>query len=723
MERYENIVKIEEIRRLIDENLYTKAAMVLDTMDINRIKSLTDLSIIADVLTQNDRYEEAMEILLKIYHKSKTRRVVYQLVDISIRIEDLDLANEYLRLYIKLAPTDSHRFIFRYCIDKINQEPYEILLDSLEQLKEYEYSETWAYELAKVYHKAGMKDKCVRECSDIILWFGEGVYVEKAKLLKAFYVGELNPVQLIYGKDKKEAMKQQLNLDKTKDYSAMREEINRYLAKEEAESIGESRNPDYEFIDSESDAGENIENNIENNSENDLENYTEVEAIAYEEDMDTQMIAITSEETIIFEQNIIGDAQGVDATVMPELGTEQGRYETNRINVETGIETETETDTETDHVVNINTNTDVKTVEVIDAVISALINAETEHNAETDYRTETAFHAQRNNITKTDYKTEIGHNTNTEGNADNNIESNIENTTESNTEVDTENTTKRNADNYAENNLDNTDEVSNSHESEGDIYSYLTQAGFDVGEEFGAFLLVEGLKEEIKHTLESILSDSNGINHLVIAGSKKSGRSTLAKKICRGLYALNWIKSPKIAMISGEKLNLVNLSQQKDKLRDTTIVIEKASQLSLETCGNLANFLEEMSDSVFVILEDEYENMEDILKNQDINKYFKNYIVLEKYTERDLFRFANEYIHQHNYQLLDEAKEAFFTNIKQLLVQGEGTLEQVIHFSKTCVEAADHRYKSQLADILNNRNLDIEDLLYIVKEDIGGIHG
>ncbi|MDF2878601.1 MAG: hypothetical protein K0S30_1697, partial [Clostridia bacterium] len=234
MERYENIIKIEEIRRLIDENLYTKAAKILDTMDISRIKALTDLSIIADVLTQNDRYEEAIEILLKIYNKSKTRRVLYQLVDISIRMEDLDKANEYLKLYIKLAPTDSQRFVFRYCIDKLNQESYEVLLDSLEQLKEYEYIETWAYELAKVYHKAGMKDKCVRECSDIILWFGEGAYVEKAKLLKAFYVGEINSAQIISAKNKKDALKQR-GLDKTKDYSSMRAEINEYLAKEEKE--------------------------------------------------------------------------------------------------------------------------------------------------------------------------------------------------------------------------------------------------------------------------------------------------------------------------------------------------------------------------------------------------------------------------------------------------------------------------------------------------------
>lgn len=233
MDKYENIVKLEEIRKLVDDNQYIKAIKVLDSMDINRIKSLTDLSIIADVFIQNERYDDATKVLYKMYDKTKARRILYQLVEVSIKRGYIEEAEENLDKYIKAAPSDSYRYIFRYCIDKRKGEPFEILIHSLEQLKEYEYIEKWAYELAKLYHKAGMKDKCIRECSDIVLWFGEGLYVEKAKLLKAYYVGEIDPIHMLKADEKKEA-EIKLGLDKTKDYSSIRSQIDQFLAEGEA---------------------------------------------------------------------------------------------------------------------------------------------------------------------------------------------------------------------------------------------------------------------------------------------------------------------------------------------------------------------------------------------------------------------------------------------------------------------------------------------------------
>jgi len=239
MIRYENRIKMQEIRRLVEEHQYIKAAHVVDTLELSKIKSLTDLSVIADVLIQNDRFDDALQVLSKVYAKSKTRRILYQLVELSIRSKDVEEAEKYLLQYMKVAPQDSYRFIFRYSIDKLKNEPYEVLIDSLEELKEYDYVEKWAYELAKLYHKAGKKDKCVRECSDIVLWFGDGIYVEKAKLLKGYYVGEIDPIRMLKATEKREAEKR-LGLDKTKDYSSMKNEIDKFIAEEE--NAGQNEN-------------------------------------------------------------------------------------------------------------------------------------------------------------------------------------------------------------------------------------------------------------------------------------------------------------------------------------------------------------------------------------------------------------------------------------------------------------------------------------------------
>ena len=112
-------------------------------------------------------------------------------------MHDIQYAERFLIEYESLAPNDFYNYIFRYKIDKIKGEPYEKLIDTLETLKSIEYIEKWAYELAKLYYKADMEEECINECSDIILWFGAGSYVEKAKMLKSYYSGETNKESMI----------------------------------------------------------------------------------------------------------------------------------------------------------------------------------------------------------------------------------------------------------------------------------------------------------------------------------------------------------------------------------------------------------------------------------------------------------------------------------------------------------------------------------------------
>lgn len=194
---YDIIVKTEEIRRRVQEGDYETAQKVIDTMKLKKVKNMADLSLLAEVLTQNKRYDEAMELLNRVYKKSKTRRTLYQMVYVSIGRKNTQDAEYYFNKYKEIAPNDYSIYIFRYKIDKLKKKPYEVLINSLKELKKKTYIEKWAYELAKMYYKAGMEKECIKECSDIILWFGEGSYVEKAKILKAYYSGEVNKDEII----------------------------------------------------------------------------------------------------------------------------------------------------------------------------------------------------------------------------------------------------------------------------------------------------------------------------------------------------------------------------------------------------------------------------------------------------------------------------------------------------------------------------------------------
>ena len=190
MARYENVLKCAQIKKLVDEKRFRKAARILETMDISTVKSVTDLNAIAEVFIKTDQYDEAKQVYERIYARAKSRRVLYRLIYLALRNEELTQAERYYEEYVQLDPDNSDRLILRYRIDKAKGVSRSDLIKTLEQLKREDYMEEWAYELAKQYHREGLIEACVRECSDIILWFGEGEIVEKAMRLKEFHTGK-----------------------------------------------------------------------------------------------------------------------------------------------------------------------------------------------------------------------------------------------------------------------------------------------------------------------------------------------------------------------------------------------------------------------------------------------------------------------------------------------------------------------------------------------------
>lgn len=197
MRGYDTIVKIAEIKKRVDEGDMLSAQKVLDTMETKKIKNVKDLNLLARVYYENERYEEAQELYQRVYERTGTRRALYQLIDVLIKLNEAESAQAYLEQYQKKAPDDPYNYVFRYKIDKIKGESFEHLIGILEELKKVEYTEKWAYELAKLYYKAGLEEECIRECSDIILWFGEGTYVEKARILRSYYSGEADKEQIM----------------------------------------------------------------------------------------------------------------------------------------------------------------------------------------------------------------------------------------------------------------------------------------------------------------------------------------------------------------------------------------------------------------------------------------------------------------------------------------------------------------------------------------------
>ena len=176
-----------EIRSLLDEGELEQAYEMAEDLDIERVTSIVDLKVIASVYERMGKYEDAMEVLHRSYEKKPTKMAVYRLAYLCVKTENFEDAEFFYREFVDMAPDSPDKYILRYGIDRAKGVDYYVRIATLQQLKAVDYREEWGYELAKVYHKAGLYEDCVRECDDLILWFGEGVIVEKAKLLKKYH--------------------------------------------------------------------------------------------------------------------------------------------------------------------------------------------------------------------------------------------------------------------------------------------------------------------------------------------------------------------------------------------------------------------------------------------------------------------------------------------------------------------------------------------------------
>ena len=194
MDKYEYKVRADEIKSLISEGEYEEAVKIADSIDWRRVKSVMMLCTISDLYKINRRYEDSRNILLLAYEKQKGRLIVYSLCELSIKLGEYVQAIEYYKEFVQIAPKDSGRYILQYKLYEAQDVSLEERIEVLEELKRHDYREKWAYELAYLYHRVGLESKCVEECDEMILWFGEGRYVLKAYELKMLHTS-LTPEQ------------------------------------------------------------------------------------------------------------------------------------------------------------------------------------------------------------------------------------------------------------------------------------------------------------------------------------------------------------------------------------------------------------------------------------------------------------------------------------------------------------------------------------------------
>jgi len=188
LDKSEYKLRAEEIKDLISRGEYAQAAEIADTIDWRRVKSVMMLCTISDLYKINRRYEDARDMLLLAYERRPGGRTIcYSLCELSIKMEEYVQAIEYYKEFVQVAPKDPGRYILQYKLYEAQDVSLEERIAVLEELKKRDYREKWAYELAYLYHRVGLAARCVEECDELILWFGEGKYVIKAMELKMLH--------------------------------------------------------------------------------------------------------------------------------------------------------------------------------------------------------------------------------------------------------------------------------------------------------------------------------------------------------------------------------------------------------------------------------------------------------------------------------------------------------------------------------------------------------
>ena len=188
MDKYEYKIRSEEIKTLIERKKYAEAMEIADNIDWRKVRNINMLCMVSDLYKMNRKYEESKEILLLAYERHPGgRMILYSLCELSIKLDDVVHAVEYYKEFVQTAPRDNGRYVLQYKLYEAQEVTLEERIAVLEELKRREYREKWAYELAYLYHRIGLSTKCVEECDELILWFGEGKYVTKAMELKMLH--------------------------------------------------------------------------------------------------------------------------------------------------------------------------------------------------------------------------------------------------------------------------------------------------------------------------------------------------------------------------------------------------------------------------------------------------------------------------------------------------------------------------------------------------------
>ena len=716
LDKEEFRIKLEEINRLVEKKNYKDAMEVVDSIDWRRVKNVRTLCVVGEIYAANKRYEDSKEIFLLAYHRAPIgKNILYRLIEVSLRMKDIQEAEEFYEEFLEIAPNDSTRYILNYKISKEKQVPLDQQIRILEEYKEKEFTERWSYELAKLYYQNGDTEKCLDLCNEMVLWFSEGKYVMKALDLK-------NRMGMLTGAEKEKYDKQfipnlttveeaaELNTDKDS------QEISEIEKAEDEGPVIESVRIDERDINGAESLQEKISKGIRDifsgKKKEESEELTEEESETPAEEVQEEMIKdISSEE----EPTNVPELEPEDAVIHAPKNPGQSVFSDIEERIEEFTEEEIEHDPEEDaqEVSEEKQNEkDAAPEKAIEFKMPELEIPESMKNFDVDASLETEIPQAPNiclpGMDKEDSDKEF----------DFNLEDTIlaaaseqgieipketiqpkkpvkalepeEDPDDFMTEEDLQSAEDEFLNGPAGRNADEDDlaetveipvkEVKHSKKEksaklltqEEELEQFIDSIQPETNAEdiiprdkkmtedeeklFTYFAKVPGLREQIVEALYDVqinASDKTSkTGNVIVMGGRETGKTRLISGLIPAICKELNLEASKVAYVFADQINDKNIAEIVKKMSGGFLVIENANQLTKETVEQLNKAMEFRTDGLIVIIEDEKIGMRKLIARfPKFTSKFTSMINIPVFTNDELVNFAKVYTRENGYMI------------------------------------------------------------------------
>ena len=716
LDKEEFRIKLEEINRLVEKKNYKDAMEVVDSIDWRRVKNVRTLCVVGEIYAANKRYEDSKEIFLLAYHRAPIgKNILYRLIEVSLRMKDIQEAEEFYEEFLEIAPNDSTRYILNYKISKEKQVPLDQQIRILEEYKEKEFTERWSYELAKLYYQNGDTEKCLDLCNEMVLWFSEGKYVMKALDLK-------NRMGMLTGAEKEKYDKQfipnlttveeaaELNTDKDS------QEISEIEKAEDEGPVIESVRIDERDVNGAESLQEKISKGIRDifngKKKEDSEELTEEESETPAEEVQEEMIKdISSEE----EPTNVPELEPEDAVIHAPKNPGQSVFSDIEERIEEFTEEEIEHDPEEDaqEVSEEKQNEkDAAPEKATEFKMPELEIPESMKNFDVDASLETEIPQAPNiclpGMDKEDSDKEF----------DFNLEDTIlaaaseqgieipketiqpkktvkalepeEDPDDFMTEEDLQSAEDEFLNGPAGRNADEDDlaetveipvkEVKHSKKEksaklltqEEELEQFIDSIQPETNAEdiiprdkkmtedeeklFTYFAKVPGLREQIVEALYDVqinASDKTSkTGNVIVMGGRETGKTCLISGLIPAICKELNVEASKVAYVFADQINDKNIAEIVKKMSGGFLVIENANQLTKETVEQLNKAMEFRTDGLIVIIEDEKIGMRKLIARfPKFTSKFTSMINIPVFTNDELVNFAKVYTRENGYMI------------------------------------------------------------------------